>query len=187
MIYLDHNATTPVLPEVAATMEPYRREEWGNPSSSYRFGSRLKKMIETGREQVAELIGARAPEIVFTSGWTESDNTALHAMARAHPARRHLITSVVEHSAVPSYCRGLEEKGFRITYLPVDRERLLSLADLEAAVTAEIDGVSRSGRTTRAVSGAELTHAVIPSPSCDLNPGQPTLKPLIREPLVREL
>jgi cysteine desulfurase len=102
----------------------------------------LKKVIETAREQVAELIGARAPEIVFTSGGTESDNTALHAMARAHPGRRHLITSVVEHSAVLSYCRGLEEEAFRITYLPVDREGLLSLADLEAAITEETAGAS---------------------------------------------
>jgi len=83
MIYFDHNATTPVLPKVVEAMMPFFREEWGNPSSSYRFGSRLKKVIETAREQVAELVGAHPPEIIFTSGGTESDNTALHAMLRS--------------------------------------------------------------------------------------------------------
>jgi cysteine desulfurase len=142
MIYLDHNATTPVLPEVFADMEPYFRREWGNPSSSYRFGSKLKSAIETAREQVAELIGASPLEIVFTSGGTESDNTALHVMLRADLTKRHLITSAVEHSAVLTFCRGLEPMGFRITYLPVDRDGLLSLADLEAAITPETAGVS---------------------------------------------
>ena len=142
MIYLDHNATTPVLPEVVEAMLPYLREDWGNPSSTYRFGAKLKKVIETAREQVADLIGAHPMDIIFTSGGTESDNTALHAISRANPAKRHIITSVVEHSAVLSYCRYLETEGFRITYLPVDRDGLLSLADLENAITPETAGVS---------------------------------------------
>jgi cysteine desulfurase len=142
MIYLDHNATTPVLPEVFEAMRPYFCEEWGNPSSSYRFGSKLKAVIETAREQVAELIGAHPLEIVFTSGGTESDNTALHAMLRADLTKRHIITSAVEHSAVLSFCRGLEAMGFRVTYLPVDRDGLLSVADLEAAISPETAGVS---------------------------------------------
>ena len=118
----DHNATTPVEPGVFAAMEPYFREEWGNPSSSYRFGSKLKGALETAREQVAELIGAHPLEIIFTSGGTESDNTALHAILRADLTKRHIVTSAVEHSAVLSFCRGLEAMGFRITRLPVDRE-----------------------------------------------------------------
>lgn len=142
MIYLDHNATTPVLPEVLEAMLPYFREEWGNPSSSYRFGSHLKKALETAREQVADLIGAHPLEIIFTSGGTESDNTALHAILRADLTKRHIITSAVEHSAVLGFCLALEEMGFRITYLPVDRDGLLSLADLEAAITPETTGVS---------------------------------------------
>jgi cysteine desulfurase len=142
MIYLDHNATTPVLPEVVEAMLPYLREDWGNPSSTYRFGAKLKKPIEAAREQVADLIGAHPMDIIFTSGGTESNNTALHAMSRADLAKRHIITSVVEHSAVLSYCRYLETEGFRITYLPVDREGMLSLADLENAITAETAGVS---------------------------------------------
>jgi len=142
MIYLDHNATTPVLPDVLESMLPYFREEWGNPSSSYRFGSRLKKVIETAREQVAELVGAHPLEIVFTSGGTESDNTALHAVVRADPAKRHVITSAVDHSAVLTFCRELEKTGFRVTYLPLDRDGLLSISDLENAITPETAGVS---------------------------------------------
>ena len=142
MIYLDHNATMPVLPEVVEAMMPFFREEWGNPSSSYRFGSRLKKVIETAREQVAELVGAHPLEIIFTSGGTESDNTALHAMLRADPAKRHIITSAVEHSAILTFCRELEKTGFRITYLPVDRDGLLKISDLENAITPETAGVS---------------------------------------------
>jgi cysteine desulfurase len=81
VIYLDHNATTPVLPEVREAMLPYLTEEWGNPSSSYRFGSKLKSKMETARESVADLVGAKSPrEILFTSGGTESNNTALHAV-----------------------------------------------------------------------------------------------------------
>ena len=123
-------------------MCPYLCDEWGNPSSSYRFGSKLKAVIETAREQVAELIGAHPLEIVFTSGGTESDNTAIHAILRADPAKRHIITSAVEHSAVLTFCHGLEASGFRVTYLPVDRDGLLSIADLEAAITHETAGVS---------------------------------------------
>jgi len=121
---------------------PFFREEWGNPSSSYRFGSRLKKAIETAREQVGELLGAHPLEIVFTSGGTESDNTAIHAMVRADPAKRHIITSAVEHSAVLTFCRELEKTGFRITYLPVDRDGLLSINDLENAISPDTAGVS---------------------------------------------
>lgn len=142
MIYLDHNATTPVEPEVFAAMEPYFRKEWGNPSSSYRFGSNLKSALETARGQVAELIGASPSEVIFTSGGTESDNAALHAVLHANPAKRHLITSAVEHSAVLSYCRAMEALGFRITYLPVDREGLLSLTELESAISPDTAGVS---------------------------------------------
>lgn len=117
-------------------MLPYLETEWGNPSSTYRFGSKLKGVIEKAREQVAELIGARSPrEIVFTSGGTESNNTAIHAAVMAQPEKRHIVTSQVEHSSVLSYCRYLEtHHGYRVTYLPVDREGLLSINDLENAI-----------------------------------------------------
>lgn len=135
MIYLDHNATTPVLPEVREAMLPYLGEEWGNPSSSYRFGSHLKSKIEEAREQVAELVGAKSPrEVLFTSGGTESNNTALHAVIHS-TGKTHIVTSQAEHSSVLSYCRFLQEfRGYEVTYLPVDREGLISIADLEAAI-----------------------------------------------------
>lgn len=142
MIYLDYNATTPIAPVVLEAMMPYLTTEWANPSSSYQFGSRLKAVLSTAREQVADLIGAHPLEIVFTSCATESNNTALHAALRANPGKRHIVTSAVEHSSVLSYCRHLESDGYRLTYLPVDREGLLSLTDLEDAICAETAIVS---------------------------------------------
>ena len=144
MIYLDHNATTPVLPEVREAMLPYLAEEWGNPSSSYRFGSKLRSKIEESRESVADLVGAKSPgEILFNSGGTESNNTAIHAAIMARPEKKHIITSQVEHSSVLSYCSFLEEyHGYAVTYLPVDREGLLSIADLENALTDDTAVVS---------------------------------------------
>jgi cysteine desulfurase len=142
MIYLDHNATTPILPEVLEAMRPYLTSEWGNPSSSYKFGSKLKTVIETARAQVAELIGAHPPEIILTSCGTEGNNAAIHAALKANPGKRHIITSAVEHSSVLSYCTGLEKEGYRVTYLPVDREGLPKLADLETAITEETAVVS---------------------------------------------
>jgi len=142
MIYLDYNATTPVLPEVLEAMMPYLTSEWGNPSSTYKFGSKLKAVIETARAQVAELVGAHAKEIIFTSCATESNNAAIHAALKADPAKRHIITSVVEHSSVLNYCMALGKEGYRVTYLPVDREGLLKLADLENAILGETAVVS---------------------------------------------
>ncbi|MCX5847300.1 MAG: aminotransferase class V-fold PLP-dependent enzyme [Deltaproteobacteria bacterium] len=142
MIYLDCNATTSVLPEVFEAMIPYLTSEWGNPSSAYKFGSKLKTVIETARVQVAELIGARSMEIIFTSCATESNNTAINAALKANPRKRHIITSAVEHTSVLNYCKALEKEDYRITYLPVDREGLLKLADLENAITEETSVVS---------------------------------------------
>jgi len=142
VIYLDYNATTPVLPEVMGAMTPYFTNEWGNPSSSYKFGSKLKTVIETAREQVADLIGAHSPEVIFTSCATESNNAAINAALKAHPGKRNIITSTVEHSSVLNYCMALEKEGYRVTYLPVDRDGLLKLADLENAITDETAAVS---------------------------------------------
>jgi len=142
MIYLDHNATTRVAPEVRDAMLPYFTEEWGNPSSSYRFGSKLKTVIEKAREQVAELFSAHPREIIFTSCATESNNAAIHAALKTIPKKRHVITSAVEHSSVLTYCRTLETEGVRVTYLPVDRDGLLKIADLEAAIADDTAVVS---------------------------------------------
>ncbi|HUY15256.1 MAG TPA: aminotransferase class V-fold PLP-dependent enzyme [Terriglobia bacterium] len=142
MIYLDHNATTPVLPEVLEAMMPYLTTEWGNPSSAYKFGAKLKSVIETAREQVAELIGAHARDVIFTSCATESNNAAIAAALKANPGKRHIVTSSVEHSSVLNYCMALEREGYRVTYLPVDRDGLIKLADLEAAITDQTAVVS---------------------------------------------
>lgn len=135
MIYLDHNATTPILPEVLEAMMPYLTSEWGNPSSTYKFGAKLKTVIETARAEVAELVGAHPTEMLFTSCATESNNAAIHAALNSNPAKRHIVTSAVEHSSVLNYCIRLEKEGYGVTYLPVDRDGLLKLADLENAIT----------------------------------------------------
>ncbi len=142
MIYLDHNATTPVAPEVFEAMTPYLKSEWGNPSSSYKFGAKLRAALEKAREQVAGLIGSYAGEILFTSCATESNNAAIHAALKAQPEKKHLVTSAVEHSSVLSYCKALESEGLRVTYLPVDREGLLKLTDLDAAICDDTAVVS---------------------------------------------
>lgn len=121
---------------------PYFTSEWGNPSSSYKFGTRLRTVIATAREQVADLIGAHPMEMIFTSCATESNNSAIHAALHAHAAKRHIVTSAVEHSSVLNYCMALERDGYRVTYLPVDREGLLKLADLENAITDDTAVVS---------------------------------------------
>ena len=142
MIYFDHNATTPVLPEVFEAMRPYFCDEWGNPSSAYRFGSKLKQIIGSAREQVAGLIGALPEEILFTSCATESNNAAIQAVLKSNPAKRHIVTSAVEHSSVLNHCQALEKEGYRVTSLPVNRDGLLNMADLENALTDETAVVS---------------------------------------------
>jgi len=142
MIYLDHNATTAVLPEVFEAMQPYFCEEWGNPSSTYRFGSKIKSVVENARDQVATLIGSNPRELLFTSCATESNNAAIQAALLANPAKRHVITSAVEHSSILNFCAALEKQGVRVTYLPVDRDGLLKPADLETAISDDTAIVS---------------------------------------------
>src|SRR3989338_799301 len=117
MTSLDHNASTPVLPEVMEAMLPYFTEVWGNPSSTYKFGYKLKTVIEAAREQVAALIGAHPIEVIFTSCATESNNAAIHAALKVNPRKQHIVTSTVEHSSVLNYCMALEKDGYRVTYL----------------------------------------------------------------------
>jgi cysteine desulfurase len=142
MIYFDHNATTPVLPEVFEAMRPYFCDEWGNPSSAYRFGSKLKTFIGSAREQVAGLIGALPEEILFTSCATESNNAAIQAVLKSNPAKRHIVTSAVEHSSVLNHSQALEKEGYRVTCLRVNRDGSLNLADLENALTGQTAVVS---------------------------------------------
>ena len=121
-IYLDHNATTPLAPEVFEAIEPILKDNFGNPSSIHSAGRAARVRLDEAREQVAALIGAHPSEIVFTSGGTESDNLAILGLARAlRDKGRHIITTQIEHPAVLNPCRQLETEGFEVDYLPVDR------------------------------------------------------------------
>lgn len=138
-IYLDHHATTPVAPEVFEAMRPFFMEVFGNAASrTHPFGWAAAAAVETARGQVARLLGAKAGEIVFTSGATEADNLALKGVAEA--ARRpgaHLITSRIEHHAVLDCCKRLEKAGYRVSYLPVGRQGLLDPEEVARAITPE--------------------------------------------------
>ncbi|MDZ4165642.1 MAG: cysteine desulfurase NifS [Smithellaceae bacterium] len=137
-VYLDHAATTPVDRQVLAAMLPYFTEEYGNAASLHSFGQAARQAVEEARQQVALFIGARAEEIIFTGGGTESDNLALKGVASALAAKgRHIITSAVEHHAISESCGFLEKEGFRITYLPVDQYGLVDPDDLKKAITDE--------------------------------------------------
>ncbi|MDZ7376665.1 MAG: cysteine desulfurase, partial [candidate division KSB1 bacterium] len=121
-IYLDHNATTPIDPEVAEAMIPFLKDHFGNPSSSHWYGLQARQAIITARQQVANLLGCQPDEIIFTSGGTESNNFAIRGVAEAYRHRgNHIITSQIEHPAVINVCKYLERQGYQVTYLPVDR------------------------------------------------------------------
>lgn len=135
-IYLDYAATTPTHPEVVKAMLPYFGDAFGNPSSIYSYGQEAKGAIEEARVKVADLIGARGEEIIFTSGGTEADNFALKGVAFANENKgNHIITSSVEHHAVIETCKFLERRGFSVTYLPVDEYGLVAPDDVRRAIT----------------------------------------------------
>ncbi|MGB0550376.1 MAG: aminotransferase class V-fold PLP-dependent enzyme, partial [Limisphaerales bacterium] len=115
LIYLDNNATTRVAPEVVEAMLPCLTEHWGNPSSAYSLAAEPARLIEEARERVARLIGANSRNIVFTSCGTESNNAALQGATLANPAKRHVVTTAVEHSANIKFCRQLEKRGYEVT------------------------------------------------------------------------
>jgi len=142
-VYFDNNATTRVLPEVAAVMMPFYTEQYGNPSSIHRFGSAVGEKIAEARAQVAALIGAADPvEVIFTSCGTEGDNAAIRGMLEAHPEKRHIVTTKVEHSAVLGLCQHLEKKGYRVSWLNVDQDGALDLDELRAALSDDTAVVS---------------------------------------------
>jgi cysteine desulfurase len=127
VIYLDNNATTKVDPQVVDAMLPYLSEYYGNPSSMHSFGGDVAEKIKEARENVANLIGATANEIVFTSCGTESDGTAIRAAVESNPDRKHIVTSRVEHPAVKNLYETLSKKGYRVTFVPVDGQGILDL------------------------------------------------------------
>lgn len=137
-IYLDYNATTPLRPEVRDAMMPFLTEAYGNGSSIHAFGREARNAIDTAREQVAELIGAKSPsEIVFTGSGTEADNHAIKGLTELQKSRgegNHIITSSVEHHAVLHTCQYLEQRGYEATYLPVDRYGRINLEQLSSAI-----------------------------------------------------
>jgi cysteine desulfurase len=138
-IYLDHQATTPVDPKVLDAMMPYLTTRFGNPhSAAHRFGWEAKAAVDVAREQVAAIIGAEAEEIYFTSGATEANNLAIKGVAEAYAQhKRHLVTVVTEHKCVLESMRAMEQRGFAVTYLPVDAQGLVSLEDVRAALTPD--------------------------------------------------
>lgn len=134
-IYLDHNATTPVHPEVLEEMLPYFKDKFGNPSSIHGFGREAKVALEEAREKVAQLLDVSSSEIFFTAGGTESDNLAVKGTAFANRNKGlHIITSRIEHHAVLESCKFLEKEGFTITYLPVDSKGVVDPEDLRKAI-----------------------------------------------------
>ncbi|MCK4940307.1 MAG: aminotransferase class V-fold PLP-dependent enzyme, partial [Rhodospirillaceae bacterium] len=136
-LYLDYQATTPTDPRVVDAMMPYWTDKFGNPHSrNHHFGWEAEDAVEKSREQVAELIGASAKEIIFTSGATESNNLAIKGIARFYGDRKnHIITCVTEHKCVLETCRYLEQDGFDVTYLHVKENGLIDLDDLKSAIT----------------------------------------------------
>ncbi|MGE0454479.1 MAG: cysteine desulfurase family protein [Vicinamibacteria bacterium] len=134
IIYLDHNATTPMLPEVVDAMLPFLRHHFGNPSSSHPLGRAAREAVGKAREQVAALIGSDPDEIVFTSGGTESNNLAIRGVSEARPDRRHIVSSLVEHPAVAAPCAWLERHGWRVTRVGVDGDGRVVVAEAVAAL-----------------------------------------------------
>ena len=135
MIYLDKAATTKTAPEVVDAMLPYFSEYYGNASTIYSLGAESKKAMDHARQTIADSLGAKPEEIYFTAGGSESDNWALKATAEAYASKgKHIITTKIEHHAILHTCEYLEKRGFEITYLNVDRDGLISLDELKAAI-----------------------------------------------------
>ena len=134
MIYLDNNATTRLDPAVVEEMLPFLTEFYANPSSGYQCAAKVRKAIDLGRERVAALLGCEPSEIVFTSCGTESNNAALNAAMQFEPSGKHAVTSAVEHSAVLQHCQEVAKRGCEVTFLGVDQDGNVDLAELEAAI-----------------------------------------------------
>ena len=141
-VYMDHAATTPVDQEVVNTMIPYFTKHYGNPSSLHFFGENAQESMQHARDKVAHLLHAQHDEIIFTAGGTESDNIAIKGVAYRYKNKRktkgpHIITSTIEHPAVLQTCKHLEEQGFNVLYLPVDKHGLINPKDVDQAITKD--------------------------------------------------
>ena len=142
LIYLDNNATTQIDPAVLEEMLPYLQKFYGNPSSGYRFGSQVRQAIDRARERLANLLGCDPSEIVFTSCGTESNNAAIDSALQFEPRNKHIVTSAVEHSAVRRHCEDLAKRGCEVTFLGVDQDGNIDLAELESAIQPQTSIVS---------------------------------------------
>lgn len=133
--YLDYNATTPIDPKVLEAMLPFLKDNFANPSSTHHFGQSINEKVKQAREQIADFINAVSNELIFTSGATEAINIAIRGVAESYSNKgKHIITVSTEHKAVLDTCKDLERKGFEITYLPVQSNGLIDLAELEKAI-----------------------------------------------------
>jgi cysteine desulfurase len=163
-IYLDNNATTKVADEVLEAMLPYFTQLYGNPSSMHTFGGQVGQRIRDAREEVAALLGASPDEIVFTSCGTESDNAAIHSALLTKPDKKHIVISRVEHPAIRALCSHLGTQGYKITELPVSKNGILDLENLENSLTPDTAIVSlmwannETGVTFPVEEAARLTH-----------------------------
>ncbi len=142
LVYVDNNATTCVAREVFEAMVPFLTDQYGNPSSAHPFGGSASKIIVSSRENLAELLGCDADELIFTSCGTESDSTAILSALATQQNRRKIVTTAVEHPAVLKVCKRLQQQGYRVEYLPVDKHGRLNLADVDNAIDDETALVS---------------------------------------------
>ncbi len=135
-IYLDHNATTPVYPEIFKAMEPFLKDNWGNPSSIHWAAREPRKAVDSAREQVAGLFGCQPNEVVFTSSGSEGNNFAIKGIANSKKSKgNHIITTVVEHPSVLNTCKYLSREGFDVTFLPVNSQGMIDLSQLKDSIT----------------------------------------------------
>ncbi|MBW1778494.1 MAG: cysteine desulfurase NifS [Deltaproteobacteria bacterium] len=142
VVYVDNNATTRVAPEVIEAMLPYFGQWFGNPSSMHTFGGTVGRKLQEARGKTAAFIGAQPEEIIFTGCGTESDSTAIHAAIASNPEKKHILTSRVEHPAVKTLFEHLSKKGYRTTFIPVDRQGRLDMEALEKSLTEDTAVVS---------------------------------------------
>jgi cysteine desulfurase len=165
-IYLDHNATTPIHPEVVDAMLPYLREHFGNPSSSHLYGRRAHDGVARARGQVAGLLGCDDDEVIFTSGGTEANNLAIRGVVEARIERRHVVTTVIEHPATERPCAWLEQHGLRLTRIGVDVDGQARVEEARAAIAANTALVTvmhsnnETGVLQPVVEFTQLAHAV---------------------------
>lgn len=142
MIYLDNNATTQIDPAALEEMLPFLKESYGNPSSGYQFAAPARRALEQARERLAAVLGCKPSEIIFTSGGTESNNAAINSVLQLEPRGKHIVTSAVEHSAVRRCCEEMARRGCEVTFVGVDRDGRIDVAEVENAIRPQTALVS---------------------------------------------